>query len=244
MKKMFFSIWISIFCVMMGFLLWTQFYYIADPDSVSKIMSNWGLQITENNTTITLMPVNKSANYTFIFYPWAKVDAHAYIEKLWKIALDNNIKIVISKPPLHLQIFSINAAENISWENIIIWWHSLGWSMACEYVANHPAHISGIILFWSYCNSDISSLWIKTLIIAASHDGLLSPDKIASYSHNLPKGNTFFILNWSVHAQFWNYGPQKGDGISTLSDEEVLSQMSEEIGVFLADLNDRSLLLK
>lgn len=236
MKKFLLFVWTVILLVTASFLLWTQFYYEAETDALSLAMNNPELRITEEKKTITITPVNKRVKYTFIFYPWAKVDAPAYLAKLWKIATDHSVKIIISKPLLHLQIFDINAATDISWENIIIGGHSLGGSMACEYASNHPDNISGMILFWSYCNSNISELWIKTLVFSASHDGLLSPSKIKSYQHNLGSDNTFFIINGAVHAQFWNYGPQKGDGASTLTDEEVVTQISEQVGLFLESL--------
>lgn len=233
MKKFFLFVCIFLLSVLVGFLVWTQFYYVAESDALSRAMTDWKLAISEDDKSITLIPTNKNPKYTFIFYPGAKVDSHAYIAKLWQIAVDHDLKIIISKPLLHLQIFDINAAQNIPEKNIIIWGHSLGGAMACEYAANNPDNISGMILFWAYCNTDISALWIHTLIIAASKDGLISPSKIESYRHNLGSGTIFYILEGAVHAQFWNYGPQKRDGTSTLSDEEVVTQMSEQIGLFL-----------
>lgn len=236
MKKFLLFVWIVIFFACASFLLWTQFYYHAETDALSRVMNNAEVSISEEKKTITITPLNKNLKYTFIFYPWAKVDAHSYLAKLWKIATDNSVKIIISKPLFHLQIFDINAAADISWENIIIGGHSLGGSMACEYAANHSNNISGMILFWAYCNADISELWIEALILSASHDEILSPSKIESYRHNLGADNTFFILDGSVHAQFWDYGPQKGDGTSTLTDKEVITQISEQIGIFLKSL--------
>lgn len=226
-----------IVCVLAWFLIRTQFYYSANVEALSAIMDNRQLIISENDDTITITPVNVTADYTFIFYPGAKVDAHSYLAKLWSIALDHNMKIIISKPPLHLQIFAINAAENISGENIIIGGHSLGGSMACEYVKSHPNTVSGMILMGAYCNGDISSqTGVKTLIISASNDWVLPVNKIHMYDKNLASWFTFSTLSGASHAQFGNYGLQKWDGLSTLSNDEVLSQLSQQIGVFLESI--------
>lgn len=237
MKKVVLSIVAVIVSVILWFLIRTQFYYVAEADVLATVMANKLLTITEDDNYITIIPASWISHYTYIFYPWAKVDAHAYIAKLWKISVDNDMKIMISKPALHLQIFEINAAENISWTNLIIWGHSLGWAMACEYVRNHPNSVSGMILMWAYCNGDISSQsWLKTLVIAGSNDWVLPLVKLDSYRHNLPAGNVFSIISGSAHAQFWDYGIQKWDGTSTVSDEEVVSQESHEIWIFLESI--------
>lgn len=234
MKKVLLSIAIFIVSVIVWFLIWTQFYYTAQLDTLAITIKNNKLLISENRDTISIVPSSWIVQYTFIFYPGAKVDAHAYISKLWKIAIDHTMKIIISKPPLHLQLFAINAAENIVGDNIIIWGHSLGGSMACEYVKSHPHSVSGMILMWAYCNGDITSqTWLKTLILAWSNDGVLPVDKLQAYNHNLPTWYMFYTISGSAHAQFGDYGPQKGDGISTVSDEDVATQISEQIGMFL-----------
>lgn len=73
----------------------------------------------------------------------------------------------------------------------------------------------------------------KVLSFAASNDGLISIDEMKSYDRNLPTGHIMSILSGATHAQYGNYGLQDGDGISTMSDEEVVKQLSDEIGKFL-----------
>ena len=226
-----------IICGLAWFLIRTQFYYSANAEALSAVMNNPQLAISENEDTITITPTSGTTDYTFIFYPGAKVDPHAYLAKLGSIAIDQRLKIIISKPPLHLQMFAINAAENMTGKNIIIGGHSLGGAMACEYVKSHPNTVSGMILMGAYCNGDISSqTGVKTLIIGASNDWVLAVEKLHSYDINLPSWYTFSTLSGASHAQFGNYGLQKWDGISTLSDDEVLSQLSQQIGVFLENI--------
>jgi len=217
-----------------SFIIRTQVSYHATAIYLEQIQSNSWLIITQDTHHITLTPRSWTTQHTLLFYPWAKVDPEAYIYKLWNIALAHRLTVIIDKPLFGLQIFGINNADSVTGENLIIAWHSLWWAMACEYTKNHPERIKALILMWAYCNSDISALtWLRTLSFAASQDGLISLEEMKTYTKYFPTGHIFSILTWATHAQYGNYGLQDGDGISTISDDTVLQQISDEIGLFL-----------
>lgn len=240
MKKYIYRAVLAIILVpILWFAVWAKIYYHATVSFVDQINSNTWLTIVENSKHIIISPISWQVSYTLIFYPWAKVESQAYMYKLWSIALAHNITIIIDKPLAHLQIFRINNADSFMWDRFIIAGHSLWGAMACEYVRNHPDRISGMILMWAYCDSDISDLtWLQTLSFAAANDGLISPNEMKTYDHNLPPDHTMYILTWAVHAQYGNYGAQDGDGVSSISDDEVLQQLSDEIGRYISSLDE------
>lgn len=220
-----------------GFIIRTQIYYHATPSYLDQISNNSWLNITEDRHYITITPNSWDTSYTMLFYPWAKVDSRSYIYKLWTIALEQNLTIIIDKPLAHLQIFGVNNADLVSWNNLIIAGHSLWGAMACEYVAKNPSKISALILMWAYCNSNISDLTgLQTLSFAASQDGLIWVEKMKSYDHNLPVNHVIYVLSWATHAQYGNYWAQDGDGVNTISDDQVLEQLSDGIGKFITTL--------
>jgi len=166
----------------------------------------------------------------FIFYPGGLVDPTAYAP-LMKQLSDQGIMSVIVPMPLDLAIFGVNKADEViaaypEIKHWIIGGHSLGGSMAAEYVKGHPSAVEGIAFMAAYPadSTNLSALPIKVVSIHGSNDGLATDAKIQNSLKNLPADAKVVLIEGGNHAQYGNYGPQAGDGQAAISREEQQQQ--------------------
>jgi len=133
--------------------------------------------------------------------------------------------------PLDLAIFGVNKANDViaaypEVQHWIIGGHSLGGSMAAQYVKDNPTKVKGVAFMAAYPadNVDLSKLPVKFVSLHGSNDGLATEAKIQNSLKNLPADTKVVLIEGGNHAQYGNYGPQAGDGIATISREEQQRQ--------------------
>ncbi len=208
-----------------GFLAWTRLArYPAFPEAAAlaetaKTPQGW----------YAFQPA-QAADTGFIFYPGGLVDPAAYAP-LMKQLSDQGIMSVIVPMPLDLAIFGVNKADEViaaypEIKHWIIGGHSLGGSMAAEYVKGHPSAVEGLAFMAAYPadSTNLSMLPIKVVSIHGSNDGLATGAKIQNSLKNLPADTKAVLIEGGNHAQYGNYGPQAGDGQATISREEQQQQ--------------------
>jgi hypothetical protein len=217
------------------FIIWTQFYYKADPIALQQFLTQNkdNLTVTEHSQYWEISRSNSTSTTGYIFYPGAKVDSQAYFYKLGTLVNEPNvnIKLFITKPLFHLAVFGINQADAIieNNPNITDWilgGHSLGGAMSCEYAKSNTQTIKTLILLGSYCASDLSATDLKVISIHGSLDGVLSSEEVLNNRKNLPQNNSDFIIDGMNHAQAGNYGNQSGDNSATKPDEAVKEEIT------------------
>jgi pimeloyl-ACP methyl ester carboxylesterase len=110
----------------------------------------------------------------------------------------------------------------------IIGGHSLGGSMAAEYVKGHPSTVEGMAFMAAYPadSTNLSTLPIKVVSIHGSNDGLATDAKIQNSLKNLPADTKVVLIEGGNHAQYGNYGPQAGDGQATIGAEQQQQTLS------------------
>lgn len=166
-------------------------------------------------------------NTAFIFYPGGKVEETAYAP-LIKMLSDRGYPAFLVKMPFNLAVFDKNRAEIIlkeyqkQFDNFYIIGHSLGGAMAASYIENNIDTFTGLIFLASYPpdNVDFSNTKINILSITASNDQIIDSEKLEETKDNLPSKTEFNIIKGGNHAGFGNYGPQQGDGVSTITKEK------------------------
>jgi hypothetical protein len=210
------------------FFLYVSDYYKADESAVEALNED----LKENNAIVKddliIIPSKIKSDTALIFYPGGKVEATAYYPLLSKFA-DNGITCVLVKMPFHLAVFDPSAADRVfdtlpEIKNWFIGGHSLGGAMASKYMSENPGKLKGLILLGAYVYGDVPSS--KALTIYGTKDGVLDKEKIKDSDPQLP-------LVGGNHANFGNYGEQKGDQEADMSREEQQEKTAEAVGEFV-----------
>ena len=211
-----------------GFLVYASDYYRAD-ETANAILQSGQAQVRDD--MIILRPEEMGGS-ALIFYPGAKVEYTAYLPILEKLR-QNGIASVLMKMPFNMAIFSVNAADKAFDElsGIDHWFiggHSMGGAMASSYAAGHQEKVKGLVLMGAYIYGDVAPKDALTVY------GTLNADleKHIDYTDNV------VIIQGGNHAQFGNYGEQKGDPKALISREEqqdiavqaILSFIREKTG--------------
>lgn len=197
------------------------------------------------------IPVAKYGSFTvygdsthgtgLIFYPGGKVETDAYAPLLYGLA-QRGICCVATDMPLHLAVLNPNAADDIirqitSIDKWFICGHSLGGAMASKYASAHQNAISGLILLAAYPTEPFSASY-PVLSLYGSNDGVLNRVKYDAAKPLVPAMQEI-VLEGGSHAQFGNYGTQKGDGIPEISAEAQWAATIDAIESFCKSAIDR-----
>lgn len=210
-----------VIAAVLGFLSWTAFYYHADATAVSFAQNDSTLI---NEGSLTILPEEDSST-AVIFYPGAKVEAIAYLPILEQIREKAHVTCILVHMPLNLAFFNVNAADQIieDFPDIKAWYlagHSLGGAMASSYAAKHHDKLQGLILMGAYIYGDYPAE--KALTIYGSLNTQVEA-KI-NYTENVVR------IEGGNHAQFGNYGKQKGDADAVIS---AAQQQKEAVVEFM-----------
>lgn len=159
----------------------------------------------------------KTAKSGFIFYSGGLVEPEAYAAHLQPIA-QAGYAVFAPTMPLNLAVFNIDAADEIiaehpEIEHWIIGGHSLGGAMAAQYAFDNDNQIDGLVLWAAFPaqSTDLSNHDISVASIYGSNDGLASAEEIKNSAARLPDDTIFIEISGGNHAQFGDYGEQKGD---------------------------------
>ena len=200
-------------------------YYRADLQSIHAFLpeSNVEIRPTEQGYFV-LAP--EAASTGLIFYPGGKVEHSAYLP-LMKSLASEGILCVLVEMPFKLAVLDVNAADGIpvlypQIENWYIGGHSLGGSMAASYLSDHTDEYEGLVLLGSYATADLSQSDLSVLSVYGSNDLVMNRENYQKYRQNLPADFCEIILDGGCHAYFGMCGPQDGDGIPTITNEEQI----------------------
>ena len=208
-----------------GFFWYVSDYYRAEDVAVSVLAQADGIAVRDN---LTILSPSVPGNTAIIFYPGAKVEAVAYLPLLDQIRR-TGVTCILVDMPFHMAIFDPNAAEDVIAEfpEISHWYiagHSMGGAMASQFAAGHPDQVDGLILLGAYIYGDYPPE--NTLTIYGSLNQSVE-DKL-DYTENVVE------IEGGNHAQFGNYGPQKGDPPAAISAQEQQAQTVAAIEAFIS----------
>jgi pimeloyl-ACP methyl ester carboxylesterase len=209
-----------------GFFAWTRLArYPATPQAAALITPD----VHTDQGWYVFKPAHP-ANTGLIVYPGGLVDPAAYAPLARDIAA-RGITVVIVPMPLDLAVLGINNADAViaAYPDVAHWalaGHSLGGSMAAQYIAGHASNLGKIdgLAFWaSYAPNgvDLSGLPLKVVSIYGSRDGVLQRDPSGKPSlHGLPPDVKLVVIEGGNHAGFGSYGAQNGDNPAALSPDQ------------------------
>ena len=216
-----------------GFFIYVSSYYKAGSLALDSLKSDSLVKVEENGD-ILFEPVSNVKNIGFIFYPGAKVEASAYATIAKEIA-SNGYTVIIAKMNFNLAILSPNRADSIisNHKDIDTWvigGHSLGGVMASNY-ASENNKIKGLVLLASYPQNktNLSSKSIKVLSLWGSNDKVADLNKVKAAKNVMPSDSEFIEIKGGNHGGFGDYGYQKGDGESSITNKQQMMDASKLI---------------
>lgn len=211
-------------------------YYRSDYEAIGAFLPQHSSWNEEPDNTVVFKPEKTVAG--FIFYPGGKVEHRSYIPLMQELC-ERGVLCIIPEMPFNLAVFDINAADSIMTEypEIESWYiggHSLGGSMAASYLGAHSDEFDGLILLGSYSTEDLSDSDLDVLSVFGSEDRVMNKESYDENKANLPSDFTEIIIDGGCHAYFGMYGPQDGDGIPSISNEEQIRLTAEYISELIS----------
>ena len=207
-----------------AFFWYVSDYYRAEDVALDVLSQDSGLSVQDN---LTVLSPSVPSDTAIIFYPGAKVEAEAYLPLLEQIK-QTGVTCILVHMPFRMAIFDANAAEDVmeQFPEIQHWYmagHSMGGAMASQFASGHQDEIDGLILLGAYIYGDYPDE--KTLTVYGSLNQ--SVEDHIDYTENIVE------IEGGNHAQFGNYGPQKGDLPATISAAEQQAQTVDAISGFM-----------
>ena len=204
-------------------------YAHAAPEAAALLRGGGGVQVkTVDAGWLLDGPGTENA---LIFYPGGKVEATAYLPLLTALARDG-VDCFLVRMPLHLAVFDRNAAAAIqdayAYDRWYVGGHSLGGACAALYAAEHGDRLSGLVLLAAYATRPLDED-LAVLELHGSEDGVLNRKKLEEGKRYLPASAVSEELPGGNHAQFGDYGPQKGDGAADVSRAEQTAWAADRI---------------
>ncbi len=225
--------------LLIGVLAWLR-PYPAGPQAMAALQTDDMVAVTDTPTTIELRPVVLASPAAgLVFSPGALVDARAYADLLRSVA-EAGYLVIILKVPFGVAIAQIGqSAGPIADHPEIATWavggHSLGGVAASSFAADNPDSVSGLLLWASYPNGDLSAMTsLQVESIFGSNDPLATPADIEASMANLPPDATFTEIDGGIHAYFADYGEQAGDGQAGVDRETASAQIVSATTAFMA----------
>jgi hypothetical protein len=219
-----------------GVLVWSKTgTYPAGKVALSALESTNRVTITQDKW-ITFTPVEK-AEKGLIFYPGGLVEPSAYAPVMHRIA-EEGVLVIIVPMPLNLAILNPSAANPVidSYPYISTWilaGHSLGGATAAIFAETNPTKIDAIAFWDSYPpNSvDLFDTAISALSIFGTKNNVPNTENFNDKRYLLPEDTIFMAIEGASHAQFGDYGPQRGDVVASIS----LSEQHERVTEIMLD---------
>ncbi len=215
----------------LAFFLYTGRFYRAGETALKALESD---AVRVERTDYGWLFDGPAEDAALVFYPGAKVEETAYAPLLHRLA-ENGLDVCLVKMPFRLAFFGQNAAEDIlargGWTYRLIGGHSLGGAVAANYAAAHD--LDGVILLAAYPTREVDE---PMLLSYGEKDGVLNRERAAA----APQYGAVeeLVIDGGNHANFGDYGAQKGDGAADISAGEQQEQTARAVAAWLARLEE------
>lgn len=225
-----------------GALAWLR-PHAASPHAVAAMNGTGAVAITQDATTITLLPLARHADVGLVFQPGARVDPRAYVPLLTEIA-EAGHRVVIVKQPLGLGLTALDAPAEVmdaapEGHRWAVGGHSLGGVAASRTAAGADPRVAGLLLLASYPDGATTVHDLPVLSLYGTNDALTTPVDVAASRARLPDDALVVAVDGGIHAYFGDYGQQSGDGTPTVTREAAQRQIVDATRAFLSRPDER-----
>ena len=196
------------------------------PEATAALTSTDAVEVSvEADGSLLFTPSASEPSVGLVLYPGGKVPPEAYAPAAHAIA-EAGYLVAIVNVPFNLAVFDINAAQRVidahpEIERWAVGGHSLGGSMAAQFVDGHPGVVDGLVLWASYSAADLSGDGLRVLSSYGTLDrgvpSYSSPDAVAKLGG--PAAVTFDPIEGGNHEQMGWYTGQPNDPPATISRE-------------------------
>jgi len=201
------------------------------------------MDIYEEGEDLYFLPAgSEDAALGFILYPGAKVPKEAY-SYLGRAVAEAGYPAVLLGVRLGFAIFDTKAASRsmAALPGVRKWvlaGHSLGGVAASDFARKHQDLVDGIVFLGSYpsASGSLAETRIRVLSISATNDMLATQEKIGKARTLLPDSTSYVRIAGGNHAQFGDYGTQKGDGAAEIPPSRQQRSVMESVLTLLASL--------
>jgi hypothetical protein len=222
----------------LGLVIWSETgTYPAGEMAAAALKSSTTVTVTQEDW-IAFTP-EEETDTGLVFYPGGLVAPEAYAPVLRQLA-EQGVLVVLTPMPLNLAIFHTGAADAVieSYPEITHWvmaGHSLGGAAASIYADGHSGKLDGLALWDSYPpdSADLSGSGLAVLSIYGTTDGVPNTDGFDSKRNLLPADTAYVPIEGASHAQFGDYGLQKGDVTPSISAAEQHNLVAAAMMAFI-----------
>lgn len=202
-------------------LIYFAFNYKATDHAKSCLKSDEIIEINENKSYYKFDNINHD-DQAIIFYGGGKVEEISYAPLCNKIA-HQGIDVYLVKFPLYFPLINVGAANEIIknnlHEHLYMMGHSLGGTAAALYLKDIKTSFDGIIFLASYSTTKLNDS-LKCLSLYGSNDSVLNKEEYTKNTNNFPTNYKEIIIEGGNHSNFGDYGLQRKDTASKLSNDE------------------------
>lgn len=210
----------GILILLAGVLIYFSVYYHAGEKARSSLRGNEQVSVREVEGGYFFD--GPSEDRAIVFYPGAKVEYTAYAPLMLKLS-EAGFDCFLAKMPFNFALLGGDKAElfmsAFSYDEWIMAGHSMGGLVAAGYASKHPERVGGIILLAAYTTAETDDS-IRLLSVYGTEDGCLEKGVYNENKANWPEHAKEFVIVGGSHAQFADYGAQRGDGTPKISEEE------------------------
>jgi dienelactone hydrolase len=207
-----------------GAFLWYAQPVPLLPEATAALASTDAVAYSvEADGTLLYTPTTSEPRVGLVLYPGGKVPPAAYAPAARAIA-EAGYLVAIVEVPFNLAVFDINAAQRVieahpEIERWAVGGHSLGGSMAAQFVDGHPGVVEALVLWASYSAADLSDEGLRVLSTYGTLDrgvpSFTSADAVAKLGG--PGAITFDAIEGGNHEQMGWYTGQPNDPPAAIS---------------------------
>ncbi len=217
---------------------------VVGQDAVPPAGGSAGVTSTLQNEGGVFMNIRPAGEVRtlLVYYPGGLVRPQAY-EWLGRALAADGVQTVIPAFPLDLAVTGINRADALirkfgGGKTVVLAGHSLGGAMAAQYAKSHTGQLDGLVLMGAYPAGNVSlrDTRLPVLSLLAEFDGVAAPTDVRGGLGRLPASAQLTVIPGAVHSFFGRYGPQKNDGLPTVTRAAAEAAILQEVRAFMGDL--------